>query len=216
MIMASFFSFKLPFLPLSKDMLRILILAIAFGITTSVTAQEIRYGLRIGFSIATFGGEDIGGNETNFRNGFSLGGFSSIPLSSKVRFEPGLDFNSKGAKTEYLNLINTIHRNGYLDVPLLFNFQMTEKFSLIGGPQPSLLLTSTRVLGEGDNKVVIKGSDAKGLWKDTDFAGVIGLGYSNSNKFQIQLVYEHGFVIVGQIPNSVYNRVLKTTYKAYF
>jgi hypothetical protein len=214
--MANFFSFKLPFLPLSRDMLRIIILAIAFGITTSVTAQEIRYGLRIGFSIATFGGDDIGGSETNFRNGFSLGAFSSIPISSKVRFEPGLDFNSKGAKTEYLNLINTIYRNGYLDVPLLFNFQMTEKFSVIGGPQPSLLLTSTRVLGEGDNKVVIKGSDAKGLWKDTDFAGVIGLGYTNSNKFQIELVYEHGFVIVGQIPNSVYNRVLKTTYKAYF
>lgn len=197
-------------------MLRIIILAIAFGITTSVNAQEIRYGLRIGFSIATFGGEDIWGSETNFRNGFSLGGFSSIPLSSKIRFEPGLDFNSKGAKTEYLNLINTIYRNGYLDVPLLFNFQITEKFSVIGGPQPSLLLTSTQVLGDGENKVVIKGSEARGLWKDTDFAGVIGLGYTNSNKFQIELVYEHGFVKIGQIPNPVYNRVLKTTYKVYF
>lgn len=196
-------------------MLRIFFLGLALAFTTSINAQDIKYGFRLGLSITTLGGEDSGGENTNFRNGFSLGAFSSFPISSAIRFEPGLDFASKGAKTN-LNSINSLVRNGYLDIPLLFNFEMGERFSIISGPQPSFLLSSAMIFGEGNNKITVKGSDAKSLWKSTDIAGVLGLGYSSSKKFQIQLIYEHGFANISEISNSVYNRALKTTFKAYF
>ncbi|WP_051315066.1 porin family protein [Algoriphagus terrigena] len=196
-------------------MLRILFFVLAFAFTTSINAQDVKYGFRLGFSITTFEGEDSGGKDTNFRNGFSLGAFTSLPISSAIRFEPGVDFATKGAKTN-LDNVNSLVRNGYLDIPLLFDFQLGERFSIIGGPQPSFLLSSAMIFGEGDTKITVKGAEAKALWKDTDIAGVFGLGYSPSKTLQIQLIYEHGFANISEISNSVYNRAIKTTVKAYF
>lgn len=196
-------------------MLRILFFVLTFAFTTSINAQDVKYGFRLGFSITTFEGEDSGGKNTNFRNGFSLGAFTSLPISSAIRFEPGVDFATKGAKTN-LDNVKSLVRNGYLDIPLLFDFQLGERFSIIGGPQPSFLLSSAMIFGEGDTKITIKGAEAKALWKDTDIAGVLGLGYRTSNTFQVQLIYEHGFANVSEISNSVYNRAIKTTVKAFF
>ncbi|WP_111672738.1 porin family protein [Algoriphagus litoralis] len=191
-------------------MIRNLFIAIFLLASASINAQDVSFGLRGGPSLTTLGGDQGGGEDTKFRLGFHFGGFVSIPVSETLDFDLGLQFANKGAKNSTGNS-SSVFRNGYLDLPLLFNIKTGENFYLLAGAQPSFLISSAAVLGDGENKVTVNGSEIRDLWKGVDFAGVLGLGLKLSDKMHIQTTYEHGFANISEISDQVYNRGIKLT-----
>ncbi|WP_194774178.1 porin family protein [Pararhodonellum marinum] len=181
-----------------------------FMSSAGLFAQESTFGVRVGPSFTTLGGEE-GGDGSKFRIGYHFGVYGNFAVSESFSFEPGLQFASKGASAdEGLGPgVTASIRNGYLDIPLLLKFQVAEQFFLFFGPQPSFLLASAFEIKDGNNNITISGSEAKNLWKDFDFAGVVGFGSNFGDGFNIQLSYEHGFANISDISDSFYNRGFK-------
>jgi hypothetical protein len=182
--------------------------------SSSLYAQNITFGVKVGPNFTTLGGEGSSGDETKFRIGYHVGGYASFTISESLSFESGIQFASKGAKAieePYSSLSSSVVRNNYIDLPLLLKFRSGKTFYLLAGAQPSFMISSAVVLGDGKNKVAINGSDIRDLWKGFDFAGVIGLGVEVGAGMYIQTTYEHGFANVSEISESVYNRGFKLT-----
>ncbi|GMQ28206.1 porin family protein [Algoriphagus confluentis] len=186
---------------------KILVFFFALFLSGTIHAQDLKFGLRGGPSFTTLGGEE-GGDDSKFRVGFHLGGFVSLPLSDGIWFEPGIQYANKGAKSTEVGTATTV-RNGYLDLPLLFKFQGGEKFYFLAGAQPSFLMSSAIILGDGDNKITIDGSDTRDLWKSSDFAAVVGFGLNLGTQMHLQTTYEHGFANISEISDDVFNRGFK-------
>jgi len=186
-----------------------LFFVLVFLVCSPLYAQDVTFGLRGGPNFATLGGEE-GSIGAKFRVGFHIGGYASFAISESLSFEPGLQYSNKGAKGSEGG-ISSVIRNGYLDLPLLLKIKSGEKFYLLGGVQPSFLISPAIVLEENGNKVVVNGSDVSELWKGFDFAGVIGLGVEVGAGMHIQTTYEHGFSNISEISESVYNRGFKLT-----
>jgi hypothetical protein len=190
-------------------MKRILFIALLLLATSSMYAQDAKFGIRLGPSFTTLGGED-GGGDTKFKVGFHLGVYTFLPISESLSFETGLQYANKGAKG-FDGPSTSIVRNGYLDVPLLLKFNGGKKFYLLAGAQPSFMISSAVVLENNGNKVTINGSEIGDLWKGFDLAGVIGVGIELGAGFHLQTTYEHGFTNISELSESVYNRGSKLT-----
>lgn len=188
-------------------MRNLLLVFIAFLLSFSLQAQDITFGLRGGPSFTTFGGEE-GGDGSEFKVGFHLGGYLNLPLSETLQFEPGIQFATKGSKGTDAGTTTSI-RNGYLDIPLLLKYQSAGNFFILAGAQPSFLMSSALIVGNGDNKVTVDGNDTRELWKGTDFAAVVGFGFNLGSQMNIQTTYGHGLSNVSEFSDSVYNRIFK-------
>ena len=169
-------------------------------------AQQVDFGIRVGPSFTTFGGD---ASDAGLLVAFHAGLFAGIELTDQFVFEPGLQFARKGAKDTDSGLSATL-RNDYLDVPLLFRYQTNEVFYVFAGPQPSLLLSSAVTVDGFGSKITITGSDAKELWKNFDFAAVVGFGVNVFKGFGAQLSYEHGLMNVSnEDSGTFFNRGFK-------
>lgn len=177
--------------------------------SSTLYAQDVTFGLRLGPSFTTLGGEE-GGVGAKFRVGFHVGGYASFAMSESLSFEPGLQYSNKGAKGSDGG-ISSVIRNGYLDLPLLLKIKSGKKFYLLAGAQPSFLISPAVVLEQNGNKVVVNGNDVSELWKGFDLAGVVGLGIELGGGMHLQTTYEHGVTNVSEISDSAYNRGIKLT-----
>jgi hypothetical protein len=184
-----------------------LLILIAFLVSFGLQAQDLNFGLRGGPSFTTLGGEE-GGDGSKFKVGFHIGAYINLPLSETLQFEPGIQFATKGAKGTEAGTTTSI-RNGYLDIPLLLKYQGAGNLFILAGAQPSFLMSSALIVGNGDNKVTVDGKDTRDLWKGTDFAAVVGFGFNLGSQMNIQTTYEHGFANVSEFSDTVYNRGFK-------
>jgi hypothetical protein len=195
-------------------MLKNLFLATLLLASSTLQAQDVIFGLRAGPSFSMLGG-DGAGLGSKLRIGFHMGGYASFLISESLSFQPGLQFASKGAKPQmpiHSSLYPAVRRHSYLDLPLLLKFQSGESLYLLGGAQPSLLISSALVSGAGKNKTVFRVNDVSEFSKGFDFAGVIGLGMDIGSGMHIQATYEHGFTNISKSIFSAFNRSFKLTF----
>jgi hypothetical protein len=173
-----------------------------------VNAQVTGFGLRLGPSFTTLGGDD--GDSYNFVLGYHVGVYANIPFNEKISFEPGIQLATKGAGSSFIgsNAISRT-RNTYLDIPLLLKFDTNNSFFYFVGAQPSVLLSSAVIIRENGNKVSFDGPDIRELFKGFDFAGIIGFGFHLGKGINSQLSYEHGFSNISDVGGVNYNRGVK-------
>lgn len=167
-------------------------------------AQE-SFGIRLGPSFTTLGGE-YGGDGSKFRLGLHGGVYYNVFFNRNVSFELGLQYATKGANSDEDGSLTL--RNDYLDIPLLLRYHIGNAY-LIGGIQPSVMLSSYIIINDNGNKVTLDGRDVKELWQTLDLPIVIGVGTLLPREFNIQLTYEHGFVNISEVSSQVFNRGLK-------
>ena len=103
----------------------------------NVNAQfgsDVQVGVLGGFNFANVVGPDVSGNA--FRVGLHLGAYSKVPIQNGFGIRPEIHiFSRKGtAEGNYKSL--------YLDVPLLGTYALDDKFDVLLGIQPSLLLSA--------------------------------------------------------------------------
>lgn len=144
-----------------------LVASLLFLGLTSVNAQSIRFGAKIGANFSDLNSSSsTGGNQT----GLHIGGLLELKLLDNLALQPELLYSAQGSNDFKLD---------YLSLPVLLKFYLSSnKLSLDVGPQFSVLV----------NDDVPSSFDSK----TADLATVLGLGYNLTDNIFVQARYVYG------------------------
>lgn len=155
---------------------------------------------------------------TNSKNGFYAGINASIPLTTSLSLQPGVQFTQKGYEmkgemtikgAEFIspNAKATLTSN-YIDMPVLLKANLNG-LELFAGPQVSYLAsadlkTTAGVMGFNFYKKTFDAADQLNRWD----AGIkAGVGYQFSNGINLSAAYDHGLMKTDANQNmDAYNR----------
>lgn len=184
---------------------------ISFAQQESKSGSDIKYGAKGGLNLANIVGDDAG--DANNYVGFNAGFFVEIPVTDKLIFQPEILYSAQGSKSEGIvdgyNVDATLKFN-YINLPLMFKYQVANKFSLEAGPYIGFLTSAKLkfdVEGLGSDTV-----DMKDDVKSTDFGIGVGMNYEFSDVIFANARYQGGLTEIGDSEvggNSVKNSVFQ-------
>jgi hypothetical protein len=147
-------------------MKKLLIAFAAVALVATANAQgSIKFGVKAGLSVYNFGGDDADDFIKGSKIGFNAGGLVNIPVSSMFSVQPEVIFNMEGAKEDDTKLTN-----GYINIPVMLQYNNASGFYAELGPQIGFLISS-KAKNDDDEE------DTKDLFKSTNFSLGLGLGY---------------------------------------
>lgn len=135
-------------------------------------SQNVKYGVRGGYTISNLDFEGTPTMENAHRNSMYIGFFGDIRLTKTVSLVPELQFSAEGAKVEVWQL-------DYIQAPILLKFRLSEKIHIGAGPQVGIKV----------NKV----DDGA---RNMAYSGVAGIEYKLSHMLFADVRYTRGFVDV--------------------
>ncbi|MBQ0907704.1 PorT family protein [Flavobacterium sp. F-328] len=114
------------------------------GTTMSMNAQSIKFGLKAGINYANQSGSGITVNSDNFDKeaitSYHAGLIAEINITEGFAIQPELLYSTQGAT--YKNATEEFKNElGYLSIPVLAKFKLSNALSLDLGPQASFLLS---------------------------------------------------------------------------
>jgi len=174
-----------------------------------ISAQDIRFGVKGGFNLANFQGEDNGGH---YKFGGYAGLFASYNFTDIVGLQTEVMYAQQGFRDHIDGESATISLD-YITVPLLVKFSLRnyEQFKFLLGPQVGYLLRSKEDpdVYSDDNPVaqILPKSDT---FEDFDYGAVLGLEYEFSDQFLLNARYYHGlaeFFNQDKVESEAQNRV---------
>ena len=184
---------------------------ISFAQEETKSGSDIKYGAKGGLNLANIVGNDAG--DANNYIGFNVGFFVEIPVTDKLIFQPEILYSAQGSKSDGIidgyNVDATLKFN-YINVPLMFKYQVANKFSLEAGPYIGFLTSAKLkfdVEGLGSDTV-----DMKDDVKSTDFGIGVGMNYEFSDVIFANARYQGGLTEIGDSEaggNSVKNSVFQ-------
>ena len=188
--------------------------------TTFAAFSQITIGVRGGLNYANFTGSEV--KEWGFANvdptgqiKFHLGGYVDYILTDQISLQGGLFYSAKGPKYDGTIEVYDFNsgesmmapiifkkRLGYIDVPILVHFHLTESISVFAGPQISFLI-SAKVKNDASAEVlemlgVDEIEDVKDDYRGIDLGLPIGVAYNLGNGFNIQLNYDIGLIKIAK------------------
>lgn len=171
---------------------------IAFGTTV---AQEVSLGVKAGGNLSSLSGDVEG---MSFLPGFHAGGFAEIKLSEKFALQPELLFSMEGGKSSFKFQSSEVSMSseeklklGYINLPVMAKYYVTEGLSVELGPQIGYLISakSEYEFSSTFEGITIEDSgkeDVKDFMKKTSFGASVGLGYTMKNNLYFQARYHLG------------------------
>lgn len=185
-------------------MKKIIFSSIAIMLFGFVSAQETKFGIKGGLNVSNFFG-DTDGLDLKSRVGFNIGGFVEIKLSEKIALQPELLYSTQGAKLANVGAyVNGVFYTGdvkfnlaYINVPVMFKYYGTQKFSIEAGPQIGFLTSAkSKTTLNGFNRT--NEMDAKDLFKSIDFGLNFGAGYDFTENIFVGARYNLGLANIGK------------------
>ncbi len=182
------------------------------GITMNVSAQELSYGVKAGLNVSTItDNEDWGENVPLARVGVSLGFMAEYKLSDAMAISTDFIFSMQGNRWKYTdsdifmdsgysyeNTYKDVQSLWYLNIPILFNYYITDKLAIKAGLQPGFCLSAKYKYSEGfsdsdGENYYYSGSDnMKSYIKTIDFSIPIGISYEVTDNIIIDARYSIG------------------------
>lgn len=190
------------------------IAVLAFGFATAQDeakkTSDVKFGAKGGINLANLVGDDAG--DANIFLGFNAGMFVEIPVTDKLTIQPEVLYSAQGSKSEGViegyNVDATLKLN-YINIPVMFKYQVANKFSLEAGPYVGFLTSAKLkfdVEGLGSDTL-----DMKDDFKSTDFGFGLGMNYEFSDVIFANARYQGGLTEIGdfdgegnKIKNSVF------------
>jgi hypothetical protein len=153
-----------------------LTLSVLLLATTDSFAQDSKLGIRAGINLVSFSGVDAALiNDQNA--GFFAGFYYDYIYTDRIGVETGLTYSRTGSSDGSDSSAISI---GYIEVPILFKYYITQSINIHVGPQFSLL--SDAKFGDGNDATeffkIGKTSFAFGAEYRTNFNLVINLRYN--------------------------------------
>ena len=162
-------------------------------------AQNLFYGAKAGFNIATLSDIDDDNNWT--RIGLCIGAFGEYKIRKDLGLTAELLYSQQGAERKEQDITVGL-RLDYLNVPLMVNFYPIENLAIKAGLQPGISLSSKIFV----NGVSIDYDDANAL----DISLPVGVSYQLDLGLKIDLRYNFGLTNIEDDSNNK-NRVFQIT-----
>lgn len=155
-------------------MKKIIVLGAALLFAGFAQAQSPKFGIKAGVNIAKFAGDPDPNSE--FNTGLAAGIYTNVPLSSGFSFEPSLEYSQKGA--EFTTALNSEMKTKitYLDLPIMFKYNVTPAFGLLAGPQVSFFLDQESKFVNGNSSTTFEGNNDS--YRKSLAGGKVGLSYN--------------------------------------
>ncbi|MBV7440469.1 PorT family protein [Weeksellaceae bacterium TAE3-ERU29] len=153
----------------------VLSVIIAFAGIAFTNAQSLQFGVRGGYNYSNLRGETSSKLDLKAKNGYHIGIFTELPLSSKMSIQPEILYSTQGASNVFQEGDELKTQN--INIPVLFKYYLVEGFNFQVGPQVSFNTGSEYDFNKsGADKLwndVKTGDTTKGL----NYGAVFGLGY---------------------------------------
>ncbi|NML23617.1 PorT family protein [Pseudoflavitalea sp. G-6-1-2] len=142
-------------------------LLLAFAGTFAAAKAQSTFGAKAGLNVANIGGKDVHNNKA--RIAFHGGLYGNFSLADKLSIQPELVYSLQGVTFDYIGDDSKTRLN-YLNIPVMFQYEIAEGFYAQAGPQFGFLLSAKNKLGS-----VTK--DIKNDRKKFDLGLGLGAGY---------------------------------------
>ena len=172
----------------------VLSLGLLIGVACAANAQEARFGVKAGVSLANVSGKNT--KEAKNLVGATAGVMADFSFSDLISFHPELLYSQKGAKIESSSTGFTQTgqiRTGYIDVPLLLRVKADGLF-FEAGPQVGFLISK-----KSEQTVTIQGFGTRSSTntstngtRKVDLGYIAGVGYQLPQGLEIGLRYNGG------------------------
>ncbi|BFO64664.1 porin family protein [Chryseobacterium sp. KCF3-3] len=169
----------------------LLSLSIVIGtISFAQSADGPKFGIKAGGNLSSFTGGD-----SKSKIGFYAGAFVNIPISDVFGVQPEIVYSQQGAKakSDYEMATYTIKNMqqmlGYINVPIMLQYNATPEFYLEAGPEFGILVNAQ---AKGDINGSTYKADNKDTMKSFNFGAGIGLGYKFTPNLGVNARYIAG------------------------
>jgi hypothetical protein len=177
----------------------LLIVAVMLLSISTGSFAQVKFGVKAGLNIANLGGDDA--DDLDSRLVPLFGAFANFGLSEKLTFQPELLYSMKGAKNSVSFMgvdIETTMKLNYIDVPLMFKYNVVSGLNFQAGPQLGVLLSAeTEVEGGEDSGT----TDIKDNMKGMDFGLNVGAGY-DFGSLGVDLRYNIGLSNISDVDDT--------------
>lgn len=175
---------------LNINIMKKVFLAVVLFIATSasIQAQLLKIGVKAGANFANQTGDatDAPGIDKEGITSYHAGLVAEIKLLDRFAIQPELLYSTVGAKYKFDEVSEDIKNElGYLSIPVMAKFYLTDSFSLEVGPQASFLLSKKDDVELGDAETFEFGVNAGLGFKITEnffIQGRYGLGLTEASK----------------------------------
>lgn len=157
-------------------MKKISLFAAALAVCAIAAAQKPVFGIKAGLNLA-----NLTNTNGSFRAGLHAGGLMHAHFTPAFSIQPEIMYSMQGAK--YDN--DARYTLGYVNIPVLLQYNFGDGFRLQGGPQLGILTTATFKVGSTNYDV----SDA---FKTIDFSVPLGLSYLSKSGVGLDARYNIG------------------------
>jgi opacity protein-like surface antigen len=158
-----------------KKIILSMVAIFAFGFAN---AQETKFGAKVALNMSNFTGDVT---DNSMKVGFQVGAFANLGVSEKFAVQPELVYSTAGAK-----FTGGSYDLNYLNIPVMAQYKVADKFSLEAGPQIGFLMSAKAKI-DGFGSV-----DAKDAFNSTDFGLNLGAGYDVAENMNIGVRYTIG------------------------
>lgn len=142
--------------------------------------SKIRFGLKAGINISNIY-ENSTGFENNSKLGFMIGGLVQIPVSKKLFIQPELLYSMQGSNATIPEEETKLNmKMSYLNIPIMFKYNVYNRLFVEVGPQIGLLLTSKITADYQDEDAIFDDGltfDDKEFKNNIDFSIGVGASY---------------------------------------
>jgi hypothetical protein len=164
-------------------------------LTTSMTVAP-RFGIKAGANFAEIKVSDGSAPSTQNRGSFNAGFLYNLPLGGMLRLQPELYYSGQGSRfsQSYTNpnyTVNYTDKLGYINLPVLLQFQTEGGFYVEVGPQLGYLISAKQDIT--GNTIANSETNIKDQLKKMDIAGAGGIGYLSRVGLGIDARYVYGF-----------------------
>lgn len=172
-----------------------------FCFTTFVNAQ-VEYGIRGGLNMSNLEG-DVENTENYYS--FHIGFFTSFKITDRLSIQPEIQYSSQGADYEYTFSEADLQgsedgelRFQYLNLPVMFKFDIAKGFFVQAGPQAGYLAHSKQVtnyIEKQEGNIVYQDYSSRNLRKFTneiDYGVTAGIGYQFKDGLFAEVRYYYG------------------------
>ena len=188
---------KKSLIPLAVFAALLLFTAPSFGQeqqTDTETGIVGKFGIKGGLNFTNMYIDDVG--DEKMKVGWHIGVFTKLPLTEGVSLQPELLYSNKGTQITYTDAdVGTGQYRfnlNYFELPVLFTFNVAERFHINLGPYVGYLSRANVTDIEDDGTVEELVNLNEDSFKRWDFGAVGGIGF-DVNNFTMGARYNLGF-----------------------
>lgn len=176
-----------------KVLLAFSIAAISFGTANAQKESSVKFGLKAGVNFSNARSTTSGTTTTeDMKVGFHVGALANLPVSSEFSINPEVVYSAEGAKEKGSDAKINL---GYINVPVMAQYNTASGFFVETGPQIGFLL-SAKAKANGVTQ------DVKDAFTSTNFSWGLGAGYKVASGLGFNARYNLGLSNIEKNPAS--------------